>query len=80
MLALTVGLALVTFAIVQDRVTAAAARGYVATQREAIARGTEGVSIESVMGPGIRRSVGWGAVGAASVVCAGLLCARATRR
>lgn len=65
-------LAVAAFAIVQDRVTAAGARRYAATQREAIAVGRAGITIESVMAPAIRRSVWWASGGAAVVLLAGL--------
>jgi len=69
---LTCAIAVATFAIVQDRVTAAAARRYAATARQAIATGAKGVTIEEVMAPAIRRSVRWGAVSAGVVLLAGL--------
>jgi hypothetical protein len=68
----TFALAVVTFAVVQDRVTAAGARQYAATAREAVARGSEGVTIESVMAPAIRRSVQWGAASAGLVLLVGV--------
>ena len=55
--------ALVVFAVVQDRVTAAGAREYVARQRAALSGRGAPVTIEEVMGPAVRRSVltaaGW---------------------
>lgn len=72
-------LAFATFAVVQDRVTAAAARSYAATQRSAIATGGSGVTIESVMAPAIRNSVWW-ASGSALVVLLGGLGAAALVR
>lgn len=65
-------LAVATFAVVQDRVTAAGARKYAAISRNAVARGTEGVTIESVMAPAIRSSVRWGAASAGGVLLVGL--------
>jgi len=49
--------ALVVFAAVQDRVTAAGARQYVAQQRLALAGRSTPVTIEEVMAPAIGRSL-----------------------
>ena len=65
-------IALATFAVVQDRVTAAGARRYAAMARQAVASGTPGVTIESVMTPAIRSSVRWGAASAGLVLVVGL--------
>lgn len=79
-LATTCVLALATGAVVQDRVTAAAARQYAATTREAVARGGRGPSIEEVMAPAIRSSVRWGAASGGVVLLAGLVVASRMRR
>jgi hypothetical protein len=68
----TCALAIATFAVVQDRVTAAGARHYAAMSRDAVARRTAGVTIESVMAPAIRSSVQWGAASAGLVLLVGL--------
>jgi hypothetical protein len=72
--------ALVVFAAVQDRVTAAGARRYVALQRAALAGRARAVTVEEVMRPAIARSVRlgllWGGIvlvggaGIAAVVAA----------
>jgi ABC-type spermidine/putrescine transport system permease subunit I len=61
-----------TFAIVQDRVTAAGARRYAATARQAIADGNKSVTIEEVMAPAVRSSVRWGVASAGLVLLVGL--------
>jgi hypothetical protein len=66
-LIVTCALALATFAVVQDRVTAAGARHYAAIQRGNVATPGRRVTIEEVMAPAIDRAVLWGA-GAASIV------------
>jgi hypothetical protein len=67
----TLVLAAATFAIVQDRVTAAGARRYAAMSRQAIADGTRGATIESVMTPATHDSVRWGAASAGLVLIVG---------
>ena len=58
--------ALAVFAVVQDRVTAAGARRYVALQRDALAGHGPAVTVDEVMRPAIERSVRqgllWGGV------------------
>ena len=56
-LAISAVVAVATFAVVQDRVTAAGARQYVALQRVAMAEGRQGPSIETVMAPARARAV-----------------------
>jgi hypothetical protein len=63
--------ALVVFAIVQDRVTAAGARRYVALQRDAIAGRGQPVTIDEIMRPAIRRSVRQGLLWSGVVVVGG---------
>ena len=64
--------ALVVFAAVQDRVTAAGAREYVARQRLAFAGRLTPVTIEEVMEPAIRRSVRDGLIWSGLVMAGGL--------
>jgi hypothetical protein len=71
--------ALVVFAVVQDRVTAAGARRYVTQQREAIAGRDKPVTIEEVMDPAIQRSVQRAAVWGGLVLVAGLALAASLR-
>lgn len=68
-LAISAVAAVVTFAVVQDRVTAAGARQYVALQRAATAEGRSAPTIEDVMAPARARAVSW-AGGAAGIVFA----------
>lgn len=65
--------ALVVFAAVQDRVTAAGAREYVAQQRMAIAGRPTPVTIEDVMATAVRRSVRDGLIWFAVVMAGGLV-------
>ena len=60
--------AVVAFCVVQDRVTAAGARRYVAAQRQALAAGTAPVGVDQIVRPAVRRSVQLG------FVSAGVLC------
>jgi hypothetical protein len=64
--------ALVVFAAVQDRVTAAGAREYVAQQRLALAGRSTPVTTEEVMAPAIRRSVRDGLIWSGLVMAGGL--------
>lgn len=64
--------ALAAFLVVQDRITAAGARRYVALQRVAIAGQTPPVTIDEVMRPAVERSVRQGLVWGALVLAAGL--------
>ena len=58
--------AVVVFAVIQDRVTAAGARRYVALQRAALAGRGSSVTVDEIMGPAIAESVHegllWGGV------------------
>jgi hypothetical protein len=72
--------AIVTFCIVQDRVTAAGARRYVALQRAAIAGTGPAATIDEVMSPAVRRSVRAGLAWAGGVGAAGLTAAAAVAR
>ena len=76
----TVVLALVVFAVVQDRITAAGARRYVAIQRAAIAGRAQPVTVDEVMKPAIARSVQQGLIWGGVVLVAGGSLAAATRR
>ena len=77
---LTAVVALVVFAIVQDRVTAAGARRYVALQRDALAGHGQAVTIDEVMRPAIQRSVQQGLLWAGAVLVLGLGVAGAVGR
>jgi hypothetical protein len=75
--------ATVVFCVVQDRVTAAGVRRYVALQRGAIAGRGPSVGLDDVMRPARRRSVQlgllWGGTtGAAAIASAAIL--RRSRR
>ena len=63
--------ALATFAVVQDRVTAAGARRYAALSRLPAMNDLR-PSIENVMAPAIRESVQWGTASAGAVLVVGL--------
>jgi hypothetical protein len=63
--------AFVVFAIVQDRVTAAGARRYVALQRDAIAGRGRAVTIDEIMRPAVERSVQQGLMWGGAVLAAG---------
>lgn len=68
------------FLIVQDRVTAAGARRYVALQRAAFAGRTPYVTIDEVMRPAVGRSVRQGALWGSVVLAAGLAMATVVSR
>ena len=72
--------AFVVFCVVQDRVTAGAARQYVDLQRAAASGAGRPVSVDDVMRPGVRRSVGRAALWGAAVMGAGAVAAAALRR
>lgn len=72
--------AVATFCIVQDRVTAAGARRYVQLHRQAMAGGSPAPTVDDVMQPAIRRSVGAGLLSGGAVAGAGLVIAAAARR
>ena len=72
--------ALVVFCGVQDRITAAGARRYVALQREALATGGMPVTIDAVVKPAVSRSVAQGLLWAGIAGVAGLGTAFAVRR
>ena len=71
--------AVVVFAVVQDRITAAGARQYVTLQREAIAGRGKPVTIDEVMGPAIERSVRRAALWGGLVLVTGLVLAARMR-
>lgn len=71
-LIVTVAAAVVTFAAVQDRVTAEGARRYVALQRAAAAGIGPPVSKDEVVGPAVRRSVAQGCLWGGIVLAAGV--------
>jgi hypothetical protein len=72
--------ALVVFCGVQDRITAAGARRYVALQRDAVAAGAAPIAIDAVVRPEVSRSVEQGLLWAGVVCVAGLGTAYAIRR
>ena len=83
-LVITVLAAVVVFAVVQDRVTAAGARRYVGLQRDALAGRGQLVTVDQIMKPAIARSVQqglmWGGVVlVAGVSLAGVVSARQRR-
>ena len=69
-------LAVVVFAIVQDRITAAGARRYATLQRDALAGRGQLVTIDQIMRPAIARSVQQGLMWGGVVVIAGVALAR----
>jgi hypothetical protein len=71
---------LVVFCVVQDRVTAAGARRYVALQRAASASAERAPGIEAVMRPVIRRSAEQGLLWGGVAMMAGLATAVVWRR
>jgi hypothetical protein len=68
----TCAAALAVFAIVQDRITAAGARQYAASQRTALRDGIAPVNVDQVMRPAIQRSVRQGLLWGAVVLAVGL--------
>jgi hypothetical protein len=79
-LALTFVAASIVFCVVQDRVTAAGARRYVALQREALAGRGRAVTIDEVMQPAIDASVRYALLSAGAVMIAGWFAARLADR
>ena len=77
---ITIAMAVVVFLIVQDRVTAAGARRYVAQQRDARATSRVAPTIDQVMAPAIHRSVQQGALWSGLVLVAGCSCAAVLSR
>src|SRR5438093_847930 len=69
---LTIAAAAVVFLIVQDRVTAAGARRYVALQRAGSAGIATSLTIDAVMAPAIRRSVQLALMSSGLVLAVGL--------
>ena len=72
--------ALAVFAVVQDRITAAGARRYVAVQRAALAGRGQPVTVDEIMRPAIRRSVQQGLMWGGLVLVAGVGVAGAIAR
>jgi len=64
--------ALVVFAVVQDRVTAAGARRYVALQRAALAGRGPMVTVDEIMRPAVAQSVHEGLVWGGVVLIGGV--------
>ena len=73
--------AVVVFAVVQDRVTAAGARRYVALQRAALAGRAHTVTVDEIMRPAVAQSIRQGLLwGGVVVVCGvGMAAAMAAR-
>jgi hypothetical protein len=71
-LVITAIAAVVVFAIVQDRVTAAGARRYVMLQRDALSAGGQLVTLDQIMRPAVARSVREGVIWGGAVLVAGL--------
>jgi hypothetical protein len=75
--------AILVFAVVQDRVTAAGARRFVALQRLALASGSPPIAVDEVMRPAIRQSVErgalWGGVTLAAAIGGGVMIRRRRR-
>lgn len=69
---MTLAAAVIVFAVVQDRVTAAGIREYVARQRAALAGAAPAVTIDEVMRPAVERSVRQGLLWGGVVLVAGL--------
>jgi hypothetical protein len=69
--------AVVVFAVVQDRVTAAGARRYVALQRAALAGHGPAVTVDEIMRPAIARSVHEGLLWSGAVLVTGVAIAAA---
>lgn len=65
----------VVFCVVQDRVTAAGARSYVALQQEAVAGGRAPIPVETVMAPAIAESWRSGLLWGGGVALVGLAAA-----
>lgn len=76
----TLAAALAVFCIVQDRVTAAGARRYVALQKEALAGRRPAVTIEEVMRPAVDRSVRLALICSGAVAVAGVAAGRVVGR
>ena len=72
--------ALAVFCVIQDRVTAAGARRYVALQREALAGRGQAVTVDAIMRPAVEQSVHDGLVWGGGVLIAGLGAAGAMAR
>jgi hypothetical protein len=79
-LIITAVAALVVFAVVQDRVTAAGARRYVALQRAAIAGRGRAVTVDEIMRPAIRHSLRLGLMWGGVVLVTGVGIAAAAAR
>ena len=71
--------ALAVFCGVQDRITAAGARRYVAVQRDALAGRRPVVTIDAVMRPAIARGVSQGLIWGAVALATGLALAAVRR-
>ena len=77
---MTAFVAFAVFCVVQDRVTAAGARRYVALQRAALAGRGQAVTIDEIMQPAVEQSVQQGLLWGGVVMVAGLGAAGAVAR
>jgi hypothetical protein len=64
--------AVVVFAVVQDRITAAGARRYVALQRAALAGRGPAVTVDEIMRPAVAQSVREGLLWSGAVLVSGV--------
>lgn len=69
---LTFAAALAGYCVVQDRVTAAGARRYVAAQQEAIAGRGPAITVDDMMRPAVARSVRLGLACSGAVAAVGV--------
>jgi hypothetical protein len=80
MVAFTFVAAVVVFAVVQDRLTASAARQYVLLREAAASGAGPAVTIDEVMKPGVRRSVRIALLWSSGVMTLGLATAATIAR
>jgi len=80
MVAFTFVAAVVVFAVVQDRLTASAARQYVLLQQAAASGAGPAVTIDEVMKPGVRHSVRIALLWSSAVMTTGLAAAATIAR
>jgi hypothetical protein len=73
----SIAAAIAVFLVVQDRVTAAGARDYVAIQRAAVLGQAPAATIDELMRPAVRRSVRVGLVWGSLALASGLATAAA---
>jgi hypothetical protein len=76
----TLAASVVVFCVVQDRVTAAGARRYVALQTDALAGRGPAVTVDEVMRPAISRSVRLASLSGGAVAIVGIAASVVVRR